>query len=98
MYGVIGKMSAQEGRREELLQLLMTATGSMPGCLNYVIARDPADPNGLWITEVWDHRDSHAASLKLPEVVKAITAARPLIAGFSHRVETEPVGGVGLSR
>ena len=36
------------------------------------------------------------ASLTLPAVQHAITRARPLIAGFSNRVVTTPVGGIGL--
>lgn len=68
----------------------------MPGCLSYVIATDSSDENGIWVTEVWDSKESHAASLKLPQVVQAIATARPLIAGFVERFETSPVGGYGL--
>ena len=68
----------------------------MPGCLSYVVARDPADADAIWITEVWDSRDSHRASLQLPQVRAAIARARPLIAGFESGVETVPVGGVGI--
>ena len=50
---------------------------------------------GLWITEVWDDQASHAASLTLPAVQQAIARARPLIAGFSNRVVTTPIGGIG---
>ena len=57
---------------------------------------DSADPDGLWITEVWDNEESHRASLQLPAVQAAIAKGRPLIAGFSNRVETTPMGGVGL--
>ena len=32
----------------------------MPGCLSYVVATDPAEPNGIWITEAWDSQASHA--------------------------------------
>ena len=38
----------------------------------------------------------YQASLALPEVKGAIARGRPLIAGFSNRVETVPLGGVGL--
>lgn len=98
MYGLIGKMLAQPGRRDELITLLLAGTGSMPGCLSYVVARDAADPNAIWITEVWDTVASHQASLKLPEVQDAISKARPIIAGFGERFETAPVGGAGLPR
>ena len=50
------------------------------------------------ITEVWDNRESHAASLALPEVKAAIAIGRPLIAGFSNRVERIPIGGFGLTQ
>lgn len=96
MYGLIGKMTAVPGQRDALLAILLEGTASMPGCLSYVIATDPADVDALWITEVWVDRESHAASLKLPAVQAAIAKGRPLIAGFSNRVETTPMGGVGL--
>lgn len=57
----------------------------------------PGDPDALWITEVWDTQASHVASLVLPAVQRAIAKARPLIAGFSDRVVTTPVGGIGLT-
>jgi quinol monooxygenase YgiN len=96
MYGLIGKMMAVPGRRDEVLALLLADLEEMPGCLSYVVARDPADPHGIWITEVWDNEASHKASLELPAVQAAIAKARPLIAGFERIAVTEPVGGLGL--
>ena len=96
MFGLIGKMRAAPGKRDDLISILLEGTGSMPGCLNYVVARDPADADGIWITEVWTDEASHKASLGLPEVQAAIAKARPIIAGFDSQTRTEPVGGVGL--
>lgn len=96
MYGLIGKMLAAPGKREELLAIMLEGNGAMPGCLSYVIASDPASEDGIWITEVWDSTDSHGASLQLPRVQATIAKARPLIAGFGERFETEPLGGIGL--
>lgn len=96
MYGLIGKMSAVPGQRDALAAILLEGTTRMPGCLSYVIATDPADADALWITEVWDSQESHQASLALPGVKEAIARGRPLIAGFSNRVETTPLGGYGL--
>jgi quinol monooxygenase YgiN len=98
MYGLIGKMTTVTGQRDTLLAILLEGTAPMPGCLSYVIASDPGDPDGLWITEVWESRASHQASLKLPAVQAAIAKARPLIAGFSNRIETVPLGGLGVPR
>ena len=97
MYGLIGKMTAMEGERENLALILVEATEDMPGCLSYVIAKDASDDNALWITEVWEDSASHAASLTLPAVRAAIARAKPLIAGFSNRVETVPIATYGFA-
>lgn len=96
MYGLIGKISAVEGQREALSQILLAGLRDMPGCLSYIVAQDPLDPDALWITEVWDSESSHHASLQLPSVQQAIQRGRPLIAGFGERFETVPLGGHGL--
>lgn len=96
MYGLIGRMISVPGKRDELAAILLEGTGAMPGCLSYIIDADPTNPNALWITEAWDSKDSHAASLKLPSVQAAIARGRPLIAGFDSRSETTPLGGHGL--
>jgi quinol monooxygenase YgiN len=97
MYGLIGRFKAAEGKREELIALMLEGSVPMAGCLSYVIARDPASEDGVWITEVWDSQESHKASLDIPEVRATIGKAMPLIAGFAEHFETEPLGGVGLA-
>jgi len=96
MYGLISKITAVAGQRAGLAQILIDGTGNMPGCLSYVVAADSAEPDGLWVTEVWESQASHQASLQLPAVQAAIAKGRPLIAGFSNRVATAPIGGHGL--
>lgn len=97
MYGLIGKMNAVAGRRDELVAILLDGVAGMPGCLSYVVALDPADADAIFVTEVWDSQESHAASLALPAVRAAIAKGRPLIAGFGPRTVTTPVGGHGLA-
>ncbi|HEV7689919.1 MAG TPA: putative quinol monooxygenase [Hyphomonadaceae bacterium] len=94
MFGLIGKMRAQPGKRAELMAAIGGSSGAMPGCKSYIIAEDIADPDAIWITEVWDDEASHKASLQLPEVKAAIAKGRPLIAGFDMHVTTRPVAGV----
>lgn len=96
MYGLVGKMTAVEGKRDELIAILLAGTKEMSGCLSYVVAKDPADATSIWVTEVWDSPASHKASLSLPAVQKAITQGKPMIAKFDQSVVTEPVGGHGL--
>ncbi len=53
MFGLIGKMRAVSGQRDALLAILLEGTATMPGCLSYIVARDPADADAIWITELW---------------------------------------------
>lgn len=97
MYGLIGKMTAAPGRRDELIAILLEGVSNMPGCLSYIVATDPSDANAVWITEAWDSRASHESSLSLPRVKNAIAKGRSLIAGLGDGVVTTPVGGHGLT-
>lgn len=96
MYGLIGKMTAVDGKRDELIKILLEGSDKMPGCLSYIVSKDTTDANAIWITEVWKDQASHKASLSLPVVKSAIAKGRPLIAGFDSQTIIEPVGGHGL--
>ncbi len=98
MHGLIGKMIAHPGKRDELAAILLVGVAGMPGCLSYIVATDPKDTNAIWVTEVWTDAAAHAASLKLPQVRAAITKGRPLIAGFGEHITTVPLGGHGLAK
>ena len=98
MYGLIGKMKSVPGQRDALIAILIEGIAGMPGCLSYIVAQDAADPDAIWVTEVWEDQTSHQASLSIPSVQQAIAAGRPLIAGFGERFETVPVGGQGISK
>ena len=91
LYGLIGQIKAQPGKRDELIGYLLAGTGKMPGNLAYLIAKDAGDADAIWITEVWRDQAAHQASLDLPAVQAAIAKARPILAGFGTRVETIPV-------
>ncbi|MBP7704611.1 MAG: antibiotic biosynthesis monooxygenase [Caulobacter sp.] len=96
-YGLFGKMTAAPGKRDELLGYLQAGTGRMPGNILYVLSTSEAEPDAIFIYEVWETRQHHADSLKLPAVQAAIAKARPIIAGFGpERFEMTPVGGVGI--
>jgi quinol monooxygenase YgiN len=97
MHGLIGKMIAVPGQRDALIAILLEGVSGMPGCHSYIVATDPADADAIWITEVWDSKASHDASLSLPSVKQAIAKGRPLIAGFGDMTVTVPVGGYGLA-
>ena len=96
MYGLIVKLTAAAGKREELIGILRESAGNMPGCLSYVVAEDGTDEDVLWVTEAWDSQGSHDASLSLPAVKKAIPRAQAAVARFEKVAVTRPVWGAGL--
>jgi len=96
LYGMIGKITATPGKRGELIALLTAGTAGMPGCIAYVVAEDRADPDAIWVTEMWKTKAYHDDSLKLPAVQAAIAKGRAMIAGFETAAETRPVGGHGI--
>jgi quinol monooxygenase YgiN len=96
MWGMIAKITVLPGKRAEMMGVLKTSAANMPGCLSYVVANDASDENVMWVTEVWDSRASHDASLSLPAVKEAVPRGKALVANFERVAETIPVWGVGL--
>jgi quinol monooxygenase YgiN len=77
MYGLIGKLKVVAGQRDALIAILLEGISGLPGCLSYVVAHDPKDLDAVWITEVWESREHHKASLRLPAVQDSANASRP---------------------
>ncbi|MCF7804520.1 MAG: antibiotic biosynthesis monooxygenase [Candidatus Marinimicrobia bacterium] len=96
MYGLIGKITAKAGKRDALIAILIEGASNMPGCLSYIVSKDADNEQGIWVTEVWESKESHKASLQLPSVQEAMSRGRPLIEDFEDQIEIEPVGGHGL--
>ncbi|HEY6466450.1 MAG TPA: putative quinol monooxygenase [Candidatus Acidoferrales bacterium] len=91
MYGLIAKLTAAQDKREELIALLKSSAARMPGCYSYMVAKDSADDNVIWVTEVWDNEASHDASLSLPAVREAIPRAKLIVSHFEKIAATVPV-------
>ena len=102
-----GYSASQAGRNfgpvhagpRELADVLLEASRGVAearGCQIYIVHVSPAEPDAVWVTEVWDSKADHDASLSLPATQALIKRGRPLIAGFSDRLETTVLGGLGL--
>jgi quinol monooxygenase YgiN len=96
MWGLIAKITVLPGRRDEMVEILRESAAHMPGCVSYVVAKDAADENTLWVTEVWDSTASHDASLSLPAVKNAIPRGKAVVSNFERIAVTNPVWGAGL--
>jgi len=96
MYGLIVKITLVPGKGDEMIEILKESAAGMPGCYSYVVSKDSADENTIWVTEVWDSMASHDASLSLPAVKNAIPKAKGIVANFERVAVVNPVWGVGL--
>ncbi len=91
MFGLISKLRAQHGHRDELIAVLLEGSRALPGCLHYVVAKDIHDEHTVWVVETWDSAQAHHSALALPAVMEAIARSKPLLAAIERRIETVPV-------
>ena len=96
MYGLITRLTAHPGRRDELGLCLLDPNLKRPGCHSYVLAHDLNDADALWVTEVWMSRATHDAWSAQIRETHELLPALSLIATFGDTVFTRPIGGVGL--
>ena len=92
MYGLIVKLTAAAGRRNELIRVMGGEDSqAVPGCLSFIVAEDAGDDDVLWITEVWDNKGSHELSLKRPPVAANSTGMDDVIISYERVATTRPV-------
>ena len=96
MWGMIARITTVSGNRETMIEVLKESAGKMSGCLEFLVAKDAADENVLWVTEAWDSQASHDASLTLPQVQTAMARASSMVAKFEKIAVTQPVWRAGL--
>ncbi len=99
LFGLFGKMTAIEGKRDALAANLLRAAelmGTVPGCLVYVVSNSVSDPNAVHITEIWKDEKAHGASLSMPGVRELIKETMPLLAREPEGTRFTPLGGKGL--
>lgn len=100
MYLLQGKLVAKPGASQKLADILLQASqmvSTAKGCKLYVIAKDVADPDAVYITEIWDSKDDHDNSLKVPGVRALIEQAMPVIGMPPQKgQELELLGGFGI--
>lgn len=97
-YGYIGSMKAKPGRRDDVISILLSGVDGLraAGCGSYVVCVPDSDPDMICVFEVWQTKSHHDASLRLPEVKEAISAAMPMLTGEFTSQELTVVGGLGV--
>lgn len=100
MYGYVGTMKTTPGHRDEVVAIMLRDVEELraAGCLSYVISVSDEDVDTIFVTEVWESRSHHEASLHLPTTRAAIDEAMPMLTGEFTGQQQEVVGGLGLAR
>ena len=92
-----GTLGTQPGKRDELVARLTNRNDVLRGlgCTLYEVGTNDQQPDTVFVVEVWDSAAAHQASLQQPEVLAAITEARPLLngqfGGFRFNVAGSPL-------
>jgi len=97
-YGYLGSMRTKAGHRDAVVSLLLRGSDGLreAGCDLYLVSVSNTDQDVIWVTEVWQSKEQHDASLRLPEVQAAISEAMPLLTGEFTSQELTVVGGLGV--
>lgn len=91
-FGLYGKLQAQAGKGKELGQILLKAAKLMEnakGCILYLVNKEVGNADCVYIMEVWERKEDHDNSLKVPGVSELIKQALPILA-------EKPTGGTTL--
>ncbi|MEW2326442.1 antibiotic biosynthesis monooxygenase [Micromonospora chersina] len=97
-YGYLGSMRTRAGCRDDVVAILLSGVEGLreAGCELYVVGVSDQDDVTIWVSEVWQSKEHHDASLRLPETRAAIGRAMPMLTGEFTSQEVTVVGGLGL--
>lgn len=96
MYGLITRLLARPGRRDELALMLLDPSIRRHGCHSYVVAHDLEHSDGLWVTEVWGDAATHQSWSRDMRDSGVWRPVHGLIATMDDPILTRPLGGVGV--
>jgi quinol monooxygenase YgiN len=75
MFGVCGRMTAQPGRRDEVVDLIrqsVCAGGDASGLIAYSVIATLEEPDTIWVTELWTDKAAHD-TMTHSEPVRTVT-------------------------
>jgi quinol monooxygenase YgiN len=91
-------MKTRPGCRDRVVSILLSGLDGLRavGCDAYIVSVLDEDDDTIHVTEVWQSKEHHAASLHLPETKAAIAEAMPMLTGEFTSQEFSVVDGLGL--
>ncbi len=66
-YSILGKITAKEGKKEELKKILLDASklvGKNKDCICYIVSEDLSEENTIRIFEIWESKEAQANVLR----------------------------------
>lgn len=93
-HGFHATMTAQPGRRDELIALLLDAP-SLPNedCVVFLVGRSASDPDVVHVTEGWTSAEVHSAFFASATAQAFTAKVQQLLTGESSYLDEVPVGG-----
>lgn len=93
-HGFHATMTAQPGRRDELIALLLDAP-SLPNedCVVFLVGRSASDPDVVHVTEGWTSAEVHSAFFASATAQAFTAQVQQLLTGESSYLDEVPVGG-----
>lgn len=84
MYLLQGKLTAKNGKQDELAEILIEASqliSKAEGSKFYLVGKSETDKNDVYVTELWNSKEDHDNSLNFPGVRELIMKAMPILDG-----------------
>lgn len=93
-YGFHATMTAQPGRGDDLVELLLAAP-CLPDedCVVFLVGRSAGDPDVVHVTEGWTSERAHHAFFATGPAQALVAKLQPLLAGEPRHTDEVPVGG-----
>lgn len=94
-FGMQAVITAQNDKGNDLAELLLEASrilSTNDNCEMYSVQQSIAEPEKIYISEIWKNEQAHKASLTNPAVREVITRAMPLIVSM-NATPTTYLGG-----
>lgn len=93
---------AEAGAADELARVLVLVSdglGSMPGCISWIVARNPQEADEVWVQELWSSEQAADEALTAEGTGDGPTPedVMRLCDGPPRRTDLIPVGGVGFA-
>lgn len=93
-HGFHAIMTAQPGRGDELVDLLLDAPAlDNDDCVVFLVGRSAGNPDVVHVTEGWTTPEAHSRFFASAGAQDLVAKLQPLLAGESQYTDEVPVGG-----